>query len=100
MLVGAGLFFAFGFLFIVSTMSTGGFYLGFMLAFMVLGPIQFLVGLFQTIGYGLKGKKGRAAYHKKTCKRWIVKSMVAVAAADETLNHAEMAAIQEVTKAL
>lgn len=100
MLVGAGLFFACGFLFIVSTMSTGGFYLEFMLVFMVLGSIQFLVGLFQTIAYGLKGKKGRSEYHKKICKRWIVKSMAAVAAADETLNHAEVAAIQEVTETL
>ena len=100
MLAGAGLFFGFGLLFIVSITSTGGFYLGFMLAFTVFGPIQFLFGLFQTIGYGLKGKKGQSAYHKKICKRWIVKSMAAVAAADETLNRAEIAAIQEVTEAL
>lgn len=66
----------------------------------LVGAIQFIVGLFQWLAYQVKSPEGRAVHHAKVDVRLLLRSMIAIAAADGTLDDGEIVLIQIISKAL
>ncbi len=64
----------------------------------LVGIIQFVVGLFQWINYLSMGPNARADHHLKVDVRILLRSMIAVAAADGVLRDSEVYVIELITK--
>jgi len=57
------------------------------------GGIQFLVGLFQYLGYQMKGEEGKQEVHAEASLRAILRAMMATAAADGEIEDSEVDSI-------
>lgn len=66
----------------------------------IVGGLQFVMGLFQLLFYALRGSKGREQHHADVGVRVIVRSMIAMAAADGELEPGEVTMIQMITQSM
>lgn len=66
----------------------------------LLGVVLFFVGLGQLALYRLKGSDARAAHHREADRQAILRAMLAIAAADGSLDAREIALIRDVSEAM
>lgn len=84
----------------VSFVGSGGSFGIFFYGAVIVGIIQFAVGLFQWTAYQAKSPEKRAEHHAKVDIRLLLRSMIAVAASDGKLEEGEAAIIQFVSRAV
>lgn len=80
-------------------MSGGAFVVAFLGA-ILFGGLQFAWGALQWVGYQMKSPQGKASHHLKVDVRVLLRSMIAVAAADGRLDDGEIIMINEISASL
>ena len=84
---------------LVYLLTPGGMYL-FTAGIILVGIVQFAIGLWQYSSYRMKSPEDKALHHAKIETRALVRSMVAMAAADGKLDKEEIKTVTQVYERL